>query len=71
MLNLFESRSCLQPNKAYDAEIPSSWKTWSFRGIGKRNMGKMYSECGETPEDAVTGICTRCGVSAKDIQLLK
>jgi hypothetical protein len=69
-LKLFESRSCLQPNKPYGAEIPSSWKMWNFRGVGKRNLGKVYREYGETPEDAITGICTRYGVSPKDIQLL-
>lgn len=70
-MRIFYSKSCLQPNKPYEAEIPSSWKMWNFRGIGKRNLGEMYREYGETPEDAVIGICTKYSISHKDIQLLK
>lgn len=58
-----------EPNQIFPVDT-SSWTRWDFVGIGKRNKGKPYRGYGETPQDAILGICTHHRISPDDIRLI-
>lgn len=66
-----ETYSCLSPNHSLFPETKRSGTFHNFVGIGKRNKGKMYRGYGDTPQDAILGICTYYRVFETDLELVR